>query len=175
MTDPDNLDAEDAEQLRAIIDRSPKIAALVGHVRDFATMMRKRTGARDLPQWIDKANADEPTGLRSFTNGIRTDLTAVTNGLSLPYNSGPVEGHVNRIKTIKAADVRPCKLRPTPSPHPGATLTTPDHGICARADLRERPHSRPPGPSPLTFRRFVPPTPTSPATVRHVPEGHHGR
>ena len=64
-------------------------------------MMRKRTGTRDLPQWIELADADELPGLRSFTNGIRADLTAVTNGLSLPYSSGRVEGHVNRIKTIK--------------------------------------------------------------------------
>jgi transposase len=47
------------------------------------------------------ANDDELPGLRSFINGIRTDLDAVTNGLSLPYSSGRVEGHVNRIKMIK--------------------------------------------------------------------------
>ena len=32
---------------------------------------------------------------------VQRDLAAVTAGLSLPYSSGPVEGHVNRIKTIK--------------------------------------------------------------------------
>ena len=29
------------------------------------------------------------------------DLAAVTAGLTLPWSSGPVEGHVNRIKMIK--------------------------------------------------------------------------
>jgi transposase len=101
MTDPDNLDSDNADQLRAIIARSPKIAALAEHVRNFATMMRKRTGTRDLPRWIEKVNADDLPALHTLTNGIRTDLAAVTNGLSLPYSSGPVEGHVNRIKTIK--------------------------------------------------------------------------
>jgi transposase len=101
MTDPDNLDPADAEQLQAIIDRSPTIATLAGHVRDFATMMRKRTGADKLPQWIKRVDEDPLPGLHSFTNSIRTDLAAVTNGLSLPYSSGPVEGHVNRIKMIK--------------------------------------------------------------------------
>jgi transposase len=33
--------------------------------------------------------------------GLRRDQDAVTAGLTLPYSSGPVEGHVNRIKTIK--------------------------------------------------------------------------
>ena len=36
--------------------------------------------------------------LRSFATGLRTDLDAVTNGLTLPYSSGPVEGTVTRIK-----------------------------------------------------------------------------
>ena len=101
MTDPDNLDAEDHNRLRAIIERSPRLAAIVAHVRDFATMMRNRTGARDLPQWIERVEADALPGLQSFVKGIRADLAAVTNGLSLPYSSGAVEGHVNRIKMIK--------------------------------------------------------------------------
>jgi transposase len=29
------------------------------------------------------------------------DLAAVTAGLTQPWNSGPVEGHVNRIKMLK--------------------------------------------------------------------------
>jgi transposase len=101
MTDPGNLDPADADQLQAILGRSPKIAALAEHERDFATIMRKRNGTRDLPQWIKRADADKMPGLRSFINGIRADLAAVTNGLSLPYSSGRVEGHVNRIKVIK--------------------------------------------------------------------------
>jgi transposase len=32
---------------------------------------------------------------------VRTDLDAVTAGLTLPHNSGPVEGTVNKIKMIK--------------------------------------------------------------------------
>jgi transposase len=32
---------------------------------------------------------------------VNSDLAAVTAGLSLPFNSGPVEGNVNRIKMLK--------------------------------------------------------------------------
>lgn len=39
--------------------------------------------------------------LHSFVTGLRRDHDAVTAGLTLPYSSGPVEGHVNRIKMIK--------------------------------------------------------------------------
>ena len=39
--------------------------------------------------------------LRSFVTGLRRDQDAVTAGLTLPWSSGVVEGHVNRIKMLK--------------------------------------------------------------------------
>lgn len=39
--------------------------------------------------------------MTSFATGIRQDLAAVTDGLTLPCSSGPTEGNVNRIKAIK--------------------------------------------------------------------------
>jgi transposase len=33
--------------------------------------------------------------------GLRRDQDAVTAGLTLPWSSGAVEGHVNRIKMLK--------------------------------------------------------------------------
>lgn len=41
------------------------------------------------------------TALHSFVTGLRSDLDAVTAGLTTEYSSGAVEGHVNRIKMIK--------------------------------------------------------------------------
>ena len=39
---------------------------------------------------------------RSFVwGGIRRDLHAVVNGLTLPHSSGAVEGNVCRVKAIK--------------------------------------------------------------------------
>jgi hypothetical protein len=39
--------------------------------------------------------------LHHFIRGLDTDHAAVPNGLTLPYSSGAVEGHVNRIKMVK--------------------------------------------------------------------------
>jgi transposase len=39
--------------------------------------------------------------MRSFAAGLGKDWPAVTAGLTLPWRSGTVEGHVNRIKMIK--------------------------------------------------------------------------
>lgn len=45
--------------------------------------------------------ADDQPALHSFVRGLRRDQDAVTAGLTLPWNSGPVEGQVNRIKMLK--------------------------------------------------------------------------
>src|SRR5947207_15121068 len=41
------------------------------------------------------------SGIASFAKGLEQDLDAVTNGLTMNWNSGPVEGRVNHIKMIK--------------------------------------------------------------------------
>jgi transposase len=51
--------------------------------------------------WIAGVEADQLPDLRSFTAGLKRDLDAVVNGLSLPYSSGAVEGNLNRIKMLK--------------------------------------------------------------------------
>ena len=75
----------------------PHLDALAGHVRGFAEMMTHRTGEQHLEDWLTAVEADDQPHLRSFAAGIRTDQQAVTNGLTLPYSSGKVEGNVNRI------------------------------------------------------------------------------
>ena len=46
-------------------------------------------------------DADDQPPLRSFVRGLRRDLDAVTAGLTLPWSSGIVEGHVNRLRMLK--------------------------------------------------------------------------
>lgn len=52
--------------------------------------------------WIDQACAPETPGdLRNFGKGLRDDEAAVRAALSLEWSNGPVEGQVNRLKTLK--------------------------------------------------------------------------
>ena len=100
---PGNLDPVDGERLRAIRTRCPELDAAVRHIAGFARMIKDLSGDRDtLARWMSAVDADLPV-LRSFTAGLRRDLDAVVAGLTLDYNSGAVEGTVNRIKQIKAA------------------------------------------------------------------------
>jgi transposase len=83
-----------------ILDGCPDLAALQAHMRAFATMMTRRRGC-DLENWMTAATTSGLPELRSFVTGLRRDQDAVTAGLTLPYSSSAVEGHVNRIKMLK--------------------------------------------------------------------------
>lgn len=100
MSDPANLEPSTQRRLDAILAASPPLAALAGHVQAFATMMCQLRGTR-LESWMAAVTSDDLPALHSFVTGLRRDHDAVTAGLTLPYNSGPVEGHVNRIKMLK--------------------------------------------------------------------------
>ena len=63
--------------------------------------MNVRRGRKLLEPWMTAADATGEPALRSFVTGLRADQEAVTNGLSLRWSSGAVEGHVNRIKMLK--------------------------------------------------------------------------
>ncbi len=63
-------------------------------------MLTRLQGER-LPEWIAAVRADDLPSLHAFISGLERDLAAVTAGLTLPWSSGVVEGHVNRIKMIK--------------------------------------------------------------------------
>ena len=100
LRQPDTLDAEEQVRFKEVLARCPYLAAATAHVVAFAEMLVGLHGDR-LDTWIGKVDADDLPDLHSFTTGLRRDHQAVTNGLTLPYSSGPVEGNVNRIKMLK--------------------------------------------------------------------------
>ena len=100
MTNPVNLSDGDQVRLKQILARCPELEATREHVNAFAVMMCQRTG-QHLPEWMASVEADDLPALHSLVAGLRRDQSAVTNGLTLPYSSGQVEGTVNKIKMIK--------------------------------------------------------------------------
>ncbi|MDQ1032673.1 transposase [Streptomyces umbrinus] len=80
----------------------PDIARACDLAWPFHDLLQQRRGHQLLTR-ICEAERDAPAPILSFAQGLCLDLDAVTAGLSLPWSSGIVEGHVNRIKTIKRA------------------------------------------------------------------------
>ena len=63
-------------------------------------MLRERRGA-DLEQWMAMAFHCGIAEWRTFVRKLQQDQAAVQAGLTLKWNNGPVEGHINRLKLIK--------------------------------------------------------------------------
>nr|WP_234432493.1 transposase [Streptomyces sp. NRRL S-378] len=97
---PETLSETEHLQLKNVRANRPEIDALTRHVRSFATMLTERQGER-LPDWLDAVRQDELPSLHTLAAGIDRDRDAVIAGLTLLWNSGVVEGHVNRIKMLK--------------------------------------------------------------------------
>ncbi|MER7842004.1 ISL3 family transposase [Streptomyces sp. NPDC096040] len=100
MTEPGNLTADDAANLKEIRTGCPELDAVTRHVRDFAAMMHDLRGDQ-LPAWMERVLADDLPALHSLVNGLSRDIDAVTAGLSTPWSSGQVEGQVTRTKLLK--------------------------------------------------------------------------
>jgi transposase len=83
-----------------VLVHCPELDALTGHVRSFARMLTEREGER-LQEWLDAVRQDDLPPIHTLAAGIDRDRYAVTAGLTLSWNSGVVEGHVNRIKMLK--------------------------------------------------------------------------
>ena len=102
LTHPDRLSRDDALIVKNATAGCAHLERLQQHIRTFAKIMAQRRGT-ELPAWLEAVEADDLPELRSFAAGIRRDLSAVINGLTLEHSSGAVEGNVTRVKRLKRA------------------------------------------------------------------------
>ncbi|CAL9623472.1 hypothetical protein SUDANB43_05869 [Streptomyces sp. enrichment culture] len=97
---PATLTEEENLHRKAVLDRCPELASAAELTSSFAEMLTTLGGDR-LPEWITEASNANLPGISTFAIGLNSDLDAVTAGLTTDWNSGPVEGAVNRIKMLK--------------------------------------------------------------------------
>jgi hypothetical protein len=97
---PDRLAPRNRARLDAVAGRCPPLPPP-------STSPRASPGCYGnaaVTNWAPGSSTPKPPQvpeLRAFALGLRRDWDAVTAGLTLPWSSGAVEGHVNRIKTLK--------------------------------------------------------------------------
>lgn len=97
----DIVDHQERFYLQTLLDNITELRIVRKLVRSFKSMLER--GCGNIRKWIDfiKRSKIKLTGLRSFTRGLLSDIEAVENGISMSWSNGTVEGHVNRIKSIK--------------------------------------------------------------------------
>jgi len=76
---------------------SPDIATTVELAKQFYRMMRER----DPSAWLPWRKAARQSPLHRFVMQLQHDEAAVQAALRLPWSTGPVEGHIHRLKLIK--------------------------------------------------------------------------
>jgi transposase len=96
----EDLKAEEQETLRQVRQASPDLETAYQLVKEFLHMVRERAGEQ-LDAWLKAVEASHLQAFESFVTGMQQDKDAVLAGLTLPRSTGPVEGHVNRLKLLK--------------------------------------------------------------------------
>jgi transposase len=87
-------------RLDAIRAASPDLAAALDLADEFTALIRRQSSGT-LKDWLTRAEGSPCPEVRHFAEGIRRDESAVNAAVTTRWSNGPVEGHVNRLKTIK--------------------------------------------------------------------------
>ena len=94
------LDDQEKSTLERMIAADAQVKLVAQLAERFVTMVKQRE-AEKLEKWLQDATASGVRSFISFASGLRKDLTAVYNALSMSWSNGQTEGQVNRLKFIK--------------------------------------------------------------------------
>jgi hypothetical protein len=95
------IDPQDRHYMQTILENITELRIVRKLVQIFKTMLSRGRG--NIKRWIDfvRRSKYKLAGLKTFASGLLRDIEAVENGINMPWSNGAVEGHVNRIKSIK--------------------------------------------------------------------------
>ena len=97
---PEDRKPNEQRRIDAIRGSSNELATALGLADEFADLIRKRS-SETLSDWLVKGEASSSPEIRRFAEGIRRDESAVLAAVTQRWSNGPVEGHINRLKTVK--------------------------------------------------------------------------
>jgi transposase len=87
-------------RLEAVRAADAELAEALELAGAFVAMVRKES-ATPFTTWLAQAEASLCLEIRRYAEGLRKEQAPVNAALTEPWSNGPVEGHVNRLKTIK--------------------------------------------------------------------------
>jgi len=90
----------EAQQLAQLRAQSAEVAEAIDLAQDFTTLVRQRQPTQ-LDPWLTRATTSTLEALRRFATGLYEDYEAIKAGVTLPWSTSPVEGHINRLKMLK--------------------------------------------------------------------------
>ncbi len=97
---PEERDEEEQSRVETLKRIDDELTSALDLIVMFAAMVRGVL-TLTLKDWLTKADASECVEIRNFAKTLHQDEAAVQAGMTEPWSNGPVEGQVNRLKTIK--------------------------------------------------------------------------
>ena len=97
---PEKRKAEQQARVDVLAGIGEPFREVLTRAEELASMLRKRS-SMTLKEWLEKAEASAIPEVKNFAQGIRQDEAAVSAAITEKWSNGPVEGQVNRLKTIK--------------------------------------------------------------------------
>jgi len=97
---PETLDPEERVLLQRLLNGDPTLAKAHALRQRFHTVI---TGGEiaALHQWIADALASNLLAFVALANGLQADRVAVDAAITTRWSTGPVEGHVHKVKLRK--------------------------------------------------------------------------
>ena len=109
------MTTEQQNTVDALKKACPGYAAMRSLVMSFRTILR--TGKiKTLHAWMNKASASGIYKMQRFVRTLKQDQSAVDAAVEQSWSNGPVEGHINRLKTLKRQMYGRARFRTSPLP-----------------------------------------------------------
>jgi transposase len=90
----------EAQQLAQLREQHAEVTEAIELAQEFTQLVRQRQ-PESLDPWLQRASTSTVEAIQRFATGLYEDYTAVKAGVTLPWSTGSVEGHINRLKVVK--------------------------------------------------------------------------
>jgi transposase len=100
VREPGDLDDDDLALLGRLQAACLPAATAYPLLQEITHIIKDHAHER-LDHWLAAATASGVPDLMTFADGLRRERTELLAALTLPWSTGPVEGHITRLKLIK--------------------------------------------------------------------------
>ena len=97
---PKDVTAEEQHLLTRLHHAPAAFAPAIGLAHSCAQLLRARQ-PEQLEAWLQQAATSSLTAFQRVAQSCPRDYAAVKAGVTLPWSTSPVEGHINRLKMLK--------------------------------------------------------------------------
>ena len=97
---PQDVSEDEQHLLARLCQAHATFQQAIALAQGLAQLLRARQPER-LEVWVQQAATSSLVVFRRLAKSFQRDYAAVKAGVTLPWSSGPVEGHINRLKMLK--------------------------------------------------------------------------